>query len=252
MKISLVILTMNEIVGLREILGKIPRNQVDEIFAVDGGSTDGTIEFFKSHKIPVYFQEVRGRGEAFRVAFKKAKGDALILFSPDGNEDPGDIPKFRPLLEQGYDLVIATRMTKEAHNEEDEQFFKLRKWVNNIFTLVANIIWNRGKYVTDTINGYRAITKTAWERLALDGSGYTIEYQGSIRAFKLGLKIIEFPTYESGRIDNGVGSPSLKTGIEFLKLFFRELIMGKKGLHLTQEELQRKKEKSLKNSFWKN
>ncbi len=238
MKISLVILTLNEIVGLQSIFDTIPKNAVDEIFAVDGGSTDGTVEFLKKKGIPVYFQDVKGRGEAFRVAFKKAKGDALILFSPDGNEDPLDIPKFKPLLEQGNDIVIATRMVKEAHNEEDEQFFKLRKWVNNAFTLLANLIWNRGKFVTDTINGYRAITKKAWNEIALDGPGYTIEFQGSIRAFKRKLKIAEFPTYESNRIDNGFGSPSFSTGIAFLKIFFYEIKVGKRWLPLDQAEEQ--------------
>lgn len=251
MKVSLVILTLNEIVGLREIFGKIPAKQVHEIIAVDGGSTDGTVEFLRKQKIPVYFQNVRGRGEAFRVAFKKATGDALILFSPDGNEDPSDIPKFKPLLKEGYDIVIATRMTKNAHNEEDEQVFKWRKWVNNTFTLMANLIWNRGPYVTDTINGYRAITKKAWAELALDGSGYTIEYQGSIRAFKLGLHIVEFPTFESGRIDQGVGSPSLKTGIAFLKIFFREIFIGKKWQPVNEIVIRKKQNKIQKDTFWK-
>ncbi|BDA79180.1 hypothetical protein LPTSP3_g21100 [Leptospira kobayashii] len=249
MKITLVILTLNEIVGLKEIFSKIPLKSVDEIIAVDGGSTDGTVEFLKEKKIPVHFQEIKGRGEAFRVAFKKAKGDALILFSPDGNEDPNDIPKFKPLLEAGNDIVIATRMTKDAHNEEDEQFFKWRKWVNNAFTILANIIWNRSKYVTDTINGFRAITKKTWNEIALDGPGYTIEFQGSIRAFKKKLKIAEFPTYESCRIDNGFGSPSLGTGVAFLKIFFYEIWIGKKWLPLDRAEEDIKK-KSLFRTFW--
>ena len=228
MKLTLVFLTKNEIVGLKEIFSKVPLNAVDEVFAVDGGSTDGTVEFLKERNITVYPQNVKGRGEAFREAFRKATGDALILYSPDGNEDPNDIPKFRPLLEAGNDIVIATRMIKGAHNEEDEQFFKFRKWVNNAFTLFANLIWNKGPWVSDTINGYRAITRSAWNILALDGPGYTIEYQGSIRAFKRGLKISEFTTYEGPRIDGGEGSPSLPTGLAFIKIFFYELRVGKK------------------------
>ena len=249
MKISLVFLTLNEIVGLKTLFDKIPLNTVDEVFAVDGGSTDGTIEFFKEKNITVYFQEVRGRGEAFRVAFKKATGDALILYSPDGNEDSNDIPKFKPILEQGADIVIATRMTKDAHNEEDELIFKWRKWVNNAFTFLANLVWNRGNYITDTINGYRAITKKAWDILSLDGPGYTIEYQGSIRAFKKGLIIKEFPTYESIRIDNGFGSPSLSTGLAFIKIFFYELKIGNNWKPLGESESEVKK-KSLFRSFW--
>ena len=201
MKISLVILTYNEIVGLESVFDRIPQDAVDEIFAVDGGSTDGTPEFLRKRGITVHGQTVKGRGEAFRVAFQKARGDALIFFSPDGNEDPLDIPKFRPFLEEGYDMVVGTRMIKGAHNQEDDLFFKWRKWANNIFNLMANLTWNRNGFVTDTINGFRAITKSVWNILALDGPGYTIEYQSSIRCLKKGLKVAEFPTYEDARID---------------------------------------------------
>jgi glycosyltransferase involved in cell wall biosynthesis len=223
MKISLVILTYNEIIGLKDIYSKIPFEAVDEAFAVDGGSKDGTLEFFEQNNFPVHIQKTKGRGEAFRIAFQQAKGDAIIFFSPDGNEDPSDIPRFRAHLEAGADMVVGTRMVPGAHNEEDEQFFKWRKWANNAFNIMANLTWNRGKYMTDTINGFRAIRKSAWDKLALDGPGYTIEYQSSIRSFKLGLKIAEFPTFESARIDGREGSPSIGTGLAFLKMYFKEL-----------------------------
>jgi len=226
MKLSLVFLTLNEIIGLRAIFHAIPLNIVDEILAIDGGSTDGTLEFFQEKGIPVFVQNIKGRGEAFRLAFEKAKGDALLFFSPDGNEDPKDIPKFKPLLQQEYDIVIANRMAKEAHNEEDDQLFKWRKWANNLFTLIANMTWNKDSFVADTINGFRAISRKAWQELALDSPGYTIEYQSSIRAFKRGIKIAEFPTYEAPRIDNQEGSPSIITGLAFLKLYFSELKRG--------------------------
>jgi glycosyltransferase involved in cell wall biosynthesis len=232
MRISLVVLTYNEIVGLRAVFDRIPLKAVDEIFAVDGGSTDGTVEFFREKGVVVHSQEIKGRGEAFRVAFRKATGDALLFFSPDGNEDPDDIPKFRPYLEQGYDMVVGTRMVKGARNEEDHLVFKWRKWANNAFNLMANATWNRGPFVTDTINGFRAITKKAWGRLALDGPGYTIEYQSSIRAFKLGLRVAEFPTLEAPRIDEREGSPSVKTGLAFLKLYFSEVRLGKRSTSL--------------------
>ena len=226
MKISLVILTLNEIIGLRKNFIKIPLDVVDEVFAIDGGSTDGSLEFYTENGIPYYVQDKKGRGEAFRLAFEKAKGDALIFFSPDGNEDPNNIPDFKIFLENGSDMVIATRFIKGAHNEEDELFFKWRKWANQVFTLMANVTWNKRAYVTDTINGFRAIKRTTWKKISLDGPGYTIEYQSSIRCFKKGLKISEFPTYEYPRFDDKIGSPSIPTGIAFLKLYFRELLIG--------------------------
>lgn len=229
MKLSLVLLTLDERPGLEATFDRIPRDAVDEVLAVDGGSRDGTLEFFASRGVAVHGQARRGRGEAFRVAFERAGGDALIFFSPDGNEDPADVVKFRPLLDAGNDMVIATRMVRGAHNEEDEQRLRWRKWANNGFNLMANAAWNRGSpFVTDAINGFRAITRDAWRRLAPDGPGYTIEYQTTIRALKLGLRIAEFPTHEGPRVDQREGSPSLDTGLAFLRLFARELRVGRR------------------------
>lgn len=226
MKITLVLLTLNEIEGVRQIYEKIPFGEVDEAFAVDGGSTDGTVEFFKSKGLPVFPQTMPGRAGAFQAAFLSATGDALIFFSPDGNEDPLDIPKFRPFLNVGFDMVVGTRMIEGGHNEEDENFLKPRKWANNVFNWMANVTWNRGIYLTDTINGFRAITRQAWSLLEPDGPGYTIEYQCSIRAFKLGLRIAEFPTHEYLRIDGREGAPGIPTGLAFLRMYFSELWAG--------------------------
>ena len=227
MRVSLVILTLNEIDGLRAVYDRIPIQDVDEVFAVDGGSTDGTREFYRDMGLKVIDQRSRGRGEAFRIAFQHASGDALIFYSPDGNEDPTDIPKFAPLLKEGYDLVIASRMMRGARNEEDEDLFRWRKWANQMFTRKANFLWNRGgTFVTDTINGFRAINRTAFEKINLDSVGYTIEYQMSIRAMKLGLRIAEFPTFEGSRIGGESYAKSFPLGIQMLKTLWSEMWTG--------------------------
>jgi glycosyltransferase involved in cell wall biosynthesis len=224
MKISLVLLTFNEIDGLHHVFNSLPLDTVDEVFAVDGGSTDGTREFFQQHTVRIMDQTCPGRGEAFREAFRQSQCDAIIFFSPDGNEGPEDIPRFRSYLEQGCDMVIASRMMKGAYNEEDDQIFKFRKWANNAFNLLANIAFRRsGPYITDSINGYRAMTKTAFNRLQPDGSGYTIEYQMTIRALKHRMNIIEFPTHEYPRAGGESYAKSIPTGLRFIKIFLREL-----------------------------
>ena len=41
---AILILTLNEIDGMKKIVPKINKNWAEEILLVDGGSTDGTIE----------------------------------------------------------------------------------------------------------------------------------------------------------------------------------------------------------------
>ena len=227
MKISLVLLTFNEIEGLTALFDKIPLDCADEAFAVDGGSTDGTLEFYKEKNFKVVNQISKGRGEAFRIAFESANSDAIIFYSPDGNEDYNDIPKFRDFLEKGYDMVIASRMMKGAFNEEDDKIIRFRKWANNFFNFAANLAWGsikKNKYITDSINGFRAITKKAFHTIKPDANGYCIEYQMTILSMKQKLKTAEFPTHEGKRIGGESYAKSIPTGLKFIKQFMLELI----------------------------
>lgn len=210
---------------MKAIIPAIPRHRVRECFAVDYNSTDGTVEYFTKYNIPVVKQKVKGRGAAFHLGVKKAKGEYLVFFSPDGNEDPKDIPKLVTLLKTGCDVAIASRFMEGARNEEDDQIFKLRKWANQAFTLIVNVLW-KGQ-VTDSINGYRAIRKDLYQQLHLDAEGFAVEYQMTIRALKLGLKIEEIPTREGNRIGGHSTSYAIPTGIEFIKFLLREIATGK-------------------------
>lgn len=226
-KTVLVLLTKNELPCLKVVFPTLPKPSreagFDEIWAVDGGSTDGTVEFYKQHGVPVLVQSKKGRGEAFHAAFNGIEADAYIFFSPDGNEDPKDLPKFRDALEKGADLVIASRMMKGAVNEEDHQIFRWRKWANNAFNLMVNVMFRRtGPFITDTINGYRAIRRTTARQLQLDAVDYTIEYQMSIRALKSGMNVVEFPTVEGQRVAGETGAPSFHTGLKFIERFWTE------------------------------
>ena len=225
--VSLVLLTYNEAEGVAALLERILAQQYEEVFAVDGGSTDGTLDLFSGAGVEVLSQRSKGRGEAFRLAVERARCEALVFFSPDGNEEVDDISRFRAYLNQGYDLVIASRMMPGAWNEEDEHWFRPRKWANKTFNLAANLFWNRGPFVTDSINGFRAIRKSVFQRLALDATGYDIEYQMSIRAMKAGLRIAESPTREGSRIGGESYARSLPTGLLFVRRVLKEIRVGR-------------------------
>ena len=209
MRVGLAILNRNEEAALPSILPRIPRDQVELFFCVDGGSTDRSREILAGAEVEVLPEASAGRGEAFRLAFARARGvvDALVLFSADGNEDPADIPRFRQHFEDGADVVIASRMMKGAFNEEDHQTFRPRKWGNLAFSRAAHALHGRGRpFITDSINGFRGFTLDAWDRLGVDGDGYTVEFQSSIRAYRAGMRVVEFPTHEGQRIGGQTGA----------------------------------------------
>lgn len=222
--IGLLLLTWNEIDGITKLWPKIPIRLFDEVLAIDPGSTDGTIEFYKKHDIPFHIQKKRGRAEAFRIAFKRIKTDYILIYSPDGNENYEDISAFINEAKRGYDMVIGSRFMKGGANEEDDAMLPFRKWANIAFTYIANTFFNKsGSYITDTINGYRIISKKMFQDLKPDTEGYAIEYQLSIRAMKKKYRIKEIPTKEYQRIGDKSKASSIPTGIRFLQLLFHEI-----------------------------
>jgi glycosyltransferase involved in cell wall biosynthesis len=223
---TLVILTLNEIEGVTHMFPKLPLHLVDEVLVVDGGSTDGTIEFFEARGVRVVRQERRGRGEAFRLAVRDARNDFLVFFSPDGNEEPADIPQLVEGLSLGYDMVIGSRFMAGGCSEDDDKFlFASRRWGNLTFTWLVSLLFARGTRLRDSINGFRAVTRAAFVRLRPDAEGYAIEFQMSIRALQLGLRILEIPTRESPRIGKGVSKlNAVPVGLKFLRLMLDEWI----------------------------
>jgi glycosyltransferase involved in cell wall biosynthesis len=222
---TLAILNYNDVGGIKALYDKLPLNEVDEVFVIDPGSTDGSLEFLKSKGIRVVMQDIRGRGEAFRIGVKEAKNENVVFFSSDGNEDPNDILKMIYFLEQGYDMVIASRFMKDARADDSDIPFPIRGIGNKVFTTITNLIWKG--HLTDSINGFRAIKRNKFQQINPDAHGFGIEYQMSIRALKSKLNIKEFPTYEGNRIGGESTAHTFATGWLFLKIVLKELKIGK-------------------------
>ena len=102
MKTTLIIPTLNEIDGMKAIMPSLKKDWYDQLIILDGGSTDGTIEYAKEQDYFVYVQKKTGFRHAYTEVLPYITGDVVLTFSPDGNSIPDLIPE---LIEMGLDVL---------------------------------------------------------------------------------------------------------------------------------------------------
>ena len=218
MKVALCLLTWNEIDGVQHDIPLIDRSQFDQIYCIDGGSTDGTVEYLESQGITVYPQTAKGMNQACLDGVSHCKCDAFVFYHPKGTIPVEDTYKFRPFYEQGYEFVVGSRMMRGAHNEEDDRLLKPRKWFVLGTGLLAQILFRReGNAVWDTMHGFRGMTVNAFKKANISNFDRSIDIEMVCRSYKCHLRRIEFPTYESSRIGGETHFKAFSTGWQVLK-----------------------------------
>ena len=80
MSTAIIILTLDEIDGVKVIVPKINKKWAEEIIFVDGGSTDGTIEKAQELGFEVIHQKNKGEGNACRVGTNATKSDFVMFW----------------------------------------------------------------------------------------------------------------------------------------------------------------------------
>jgi len=224
LRISLCLLTWNEIDGCRSDVPALPRDTFDDIFAIDGGSTDGTVEYLRGQGIPVFKQETRGYNGAYLSAFRRCNTDVLVIFHPKGSIDPAVLCAFRPYFEDGCDLVVASRIMRGAVNEEDDKLLRPRKWYVQGLALVAAILWKRrGGILWDVLHGCRGMRRDAFDLIEPLPQGVSIDLEMVVRAYRYRLRHIEFPVTEKPRLSGSSHFKAWPTGKALLIYLWREL-----------------------------
>jgi glycosyltransferase involved in cell wall biosynthesis len=217
-KSSLAVLVLNEIEAIRQVLPQIRREWVDEIIVVDGGSTDGTIEYCESLGYPVLRQKERGYGRGMLELIEMAKGDIIIEFMGDGNCKVETIPRLVEKIREGYDLVIASRYMTGARSYDDTAITRLGNWA---FTRLINLLF--GANYDDAMMGYRAYRKDAFRQLEMDSPGLCFPTQGSIQFARFGFKVTEVPSDEPARLGGIRKAKNVTTGLELCAMIGREV-----------------------------
>ncbi len=148
--ITLLIPTLNELDGLRMLLPEIDLGLFDDILVIDGGSTDGTVEFAEAEGLRVERQTRPGLAFGVFDAIQPMKTSHVIEFSPDGNCKTEHLAELVAKLREGYDLVTVSRYLPPATSEDDTL---VTAFGNYMFTTLVRML---GKFpVTDSLGIYR-------------------------------------------------------------------------------------------------
>lgn len=234
MKTTLLVLTLNEINGMKAIMPLVKAEWVDQIIILDGGSKDGTIEWAKENGYFIYVQKQNGFRHAYTEVLPYIEGDVVITFSPDGNSIPELIPALINKMKEGYDMVIVSRYLGGAKSEDDDIITGFGNW---LFTKTINLL-HGGNY-TDAMVIYRAYKKQIIHDLELDkDEGYEtaeklfrtkISWEPllSVRAAKRKLKVAEISGDEPPRIGGERKLKVIKWGAAYYFQFIREIFKWK-------------------------
>ncbi|MEX0656164.1 MAG: glycosyltransferase family 2 protein [Nitrosopumilaceae archaeon] len=219
MSVDLLILTLNEVDGIRKIMPQIDQKCVDNIVIVDGGSTDGTIEEAKKQGFEVIKQKRKGHGDGVRIGVEATSSDYIVIFGPDGNHDPNEIPKLIEKAKEGYDQVIVSRFGKTSVNLDAGI---VDRFGNRMFTFLVNVFF--GGHFTDCLNESRIITRNAMNQLDFDAMYLDSTQQMSIQGLKKRQKIYEIIGNEGERIGGKRKMKPLKVGSQLTVQIIKEFI----------------------------
>lgn len=229
MKFTLLVPTLNEYESMIQVMPLVKREWVDQILVVDGGSTDGTIEWAREQGYDVHVQRKKGLREAYKEALEFIKGDVIITFSPDGNSLPECISPLVEKMKEGYDMVIVSRYLPPAKSADDSLVTGFGNW---FFTTITNLL--HGSNYTDAFVMFRAYRTNAWNELDLlsDNAYRTperlfktripVEPILSVRAARAGYKIGEIPGDEPARIGGQRKLQVIRWGLGFFYQIVRE------------------------------
>jgi len=204
--VTLFVPTLNEIDGMKAVMPRVRHEWCDQILVVDGGSTDGTVEYARERGYEVVIQKKKGIRYAYVEGFPYVKGRYVITFSPDGNSIPEIIPKLVERITEGYDMVIASRYANGARSEDDDIVTSFGNW---LFTKTINLL--HGAHYSDAMVMFRIYRTNLFEELDLHKEeSYApeklfctvagIEPLLSVRCAKRRLRVSEVPADEPRRL----------------------------------------------------
>jgi glycosyltransferase involved in cell wall biosynthesis len=197
LKVVVVMPALNAAKTLKTTVAAIPREWVDEIILVDDRSTDETLRIARELEVhAIWHPHNVGYGGNQKTCYLEALqrgADIVVMLHPDGQYEPGLIPKLiAPIRDGRADLVLGTRMAERgAARAAGMPLYK--RAANRFLTTIENRVMHTE--LTDLHTGYRAYSRDflltiPFLRNSID---FVFDSEVLLQASHFGFRIVEVP-----------------------------------------------------------
>jgi glycosyltransferase involved in cell wall biosynthesis len=194
MKITVSMITLDEEGAVAKVVDDIRRVVPHaEVFIVDS-SSDRTAEIAEQLGCRVLKQfPPQGYGPAMNHAVRDASGEVVVTLDCDGTYPVEAIPMLVQKIEEGWDLVNASRLSRRP------KAMPLANYIaNRVFAWTARLL--HGIKTTDVHSGMRAYRKSMIDAVTWDANGPALPVDMLIIPFRMGFRVTEIPIEYRQRI----------------------------------------------------
>ena len=203
MRLSVIIPVFNEATTIGRVLKVVlDRSEVNELVAVDDGSSDGTWEELQRiaaahpERVRVLRHERNmGKGAALNTGFAAAMGDIVLVQDADLEYDPGDYPRLlEPVLRGAADAVFGSRFIGGSSHRVLYFWHSLG---NRFLTLLSNMVTDLN--LTDMECGYKVFRRDLLQKITIEEPRFGFEPEIVAKVARSGARIYEVSVAYYGR-----------------------------------------------------
>ena len=191
--VFIVIPAYNEEAIIATQINNLKKHGYKNIVVVDDGSTDNTWKIIEKSDVQCLRHPINcGQGAALYTGIQfsiRSGAEIIVTFDADGQHDPAEISSFVNVLNtQDYDILLGSRF---LNKDSCIGISKSRLIILKLGLIITKLFYRMD--ITDTHNGFRALTRNAAAKIKITEYGMAHASQILEIVKKKKLKYKELP-----------------------------------------------------------